>query len=136
MKEAMMFQALKNLNKKHQEEMPASLTDLNSRQLEMLPELVSAMAKNAYLRIKRGTHNLEDVVKEMRKEFAHAEKFFKKEDLDAIYEQMMSIRYRDGEQRMSLKDWADYYAKTSPKHQENLVGDSKTAEERNKNFGL
>ena len=36
----------------------------------------------------------------------------------------------DGEQRMSLKDWADYYEKTSPKHQENLVGDSKTAEER------
>lgn len=40
------------------------------------------------------------------------------------------IRYRDGEQRMSLKEWADYYEKTSPKHQENLVGDSKTAEER------
>ncbi len=31
---------------------------------------------------------------------------------------------------MSLKDWADYYEKTSPKHQENLVGDSKSAEER------
>ena len=42
----------------------------------------------------------------------------------------MNIRYRDGEQRMSLKDWADYYEKTSPKHQENLVGDSKSAEER------
>jgi len=75
-------------------------------------------------------HNLEDVVKEMRKEFAPAAKVFKKEDVDAIYEQMMNIRYRDGEQRMSLKDWADYYEKTSPKHQENLVGDSKSAEER------
>ena len=88
------------------------------------------MAENAYLRIKRGMHNLEDVVKEMRKEFAPAAKLFKKEDVDAIYEQMMNIRYRDGEQRMSLKEWADYYEKTSPKHQENLVGDSKTAEER------
>ena len=112
------------------DEMSASFIGLNSRQLEVLPKLVSAMAENAYLRIKRGMHNLEDVVKEMRKEFAPAAKIFKKEDVDAIYEQMMNIRYRDGEQRMSLKEWADYYEKTSPKHQENLVGDSKTAEER------
>lgn len=111
-------------------EMSASFIGLNSRQLEVLPKLVSAMAENAYLRIKRGMHNLEDVVKEMRKEFAPAAKIFKKEDVDAIYEQMMNIRYRDGEQRMSLKEWADYYEKTSPKHQENLVGDSKDAEER------
>lgn len=111
-------------------ELSASFVGLNSRQLEVLPKLVSAMAENAYLRIKRGMHNLEDVVKEMRKEFAPAAKVFKKEDVDAIYEQMMNIRYRDGEQRMSLKEWADYYEKTSPKHQENLVGDSMTAEER------
>ena len=112
------------------DEMSASFIGLNSKQLEVLPKLVSAMAENAYLRIKRGMHNLEDVVKEMRKEFAPAAKVFKKEDVDAIYEQMMNIRYRDGEQRMSLKDWADYYEKTSHKHQENLVGDSKSAEER------
>ena len=111
-------------------ELHASFIGLNSKQLELLPKLVGAMAENAYLRIKRGMHNLEDVVKEMRKEFAPAAKVFKKEDVDAIYEQMMNIRYRDGEQRMSLKEWADYYEKTSPKHQENLVGDSKTAEER------
>lgn len=112
------------------DELSASFIGLNSKQLEVLPKLVSAMAENAYLRIKRGMHNLEDVVKEMRKEFAPAAKLFKKEDVDAIYEHMMNIRYRDGEQRMSLKDWADYYEKTSPKHQENLAGDSKTAEER------
>lgn len=112
------------------DELSASFVGLNSKQLELLPKLVGAMAENAYLRIKRGMHNLEDVVKEMRKEFAPAAKAFKKEDVDAIYEQMMNIRYRDGEQRMSLKDWADYYEKTSPKHQENLVGDSKSAEER------
>ena len=111
-------------------ELSASFVGLNSKQLELLPKLVGAMAENAYLRIKRGMHNLEDVVKEMRKEFAPAAKVFKKEDVDAIYEQMMNIRYRDGEQRMSLKEWADYYEKTSPKHQENLVGDSKSAEER------
>ena len=118
---------LKNAGK---DELSASFVGLNSKQLELLPKLVGAMAENAYLRIKRGMHNLEDVVKEMRKEFAPAAKVFKKEDVDAIYEQMMNIRYRDGEQRMSLKEWADYYEKTSPKHQENLVGDSKTAEER------
>lgn len=112
------------------DELSASFVGLNSKQLELLPKLVGAMAENAYLRIKRGMHNLEDVVKEMRKEFAPASKLFKKEDVDAIYEQMMNIRYRDGEQRMSLKEWADYYEKTSPKHQENLVGDSKSAEER------
>ena len=112
------------------DELSASFVGLNSKQLELLPRLVGAMAENAYLRIKRGMHNLEDVVKEMRKEFAPAAKVFKKEDVDAIYEQMMNIRYRDGEQRMSLKEWADYYEKTSPKHQENLVGDSKSAEER------
>lgn len=112
------------------DELSASFIGLNSKQLELLPKLVGAMAENAYLRIKRGMHNLEDVVKEMRKEFAPAAKVFKKEDVDAIYEQMMNIRYRDGEQRMSLKEWADYYEKTSHKHQENLVGDSKSAEER------
>lgn len=122
-----LWDMLKNAGK---DEMSASFVGLNSRQLEVLPKLVSAMAENAYLRIKRGMHNLEDVVKEMRKEFAPAAKIFKKEDVDAIYEQMMNIRYRDGEQRMSLKEWANYYEKTSPKHQENLVGDSKTAEER------
>lgn len=122
-----LWDMLKNAGK---DETSASFIGLNSRQLEVLPKLVSAMAENAYLRIKRGMHNLEDVVKEMRKEFAPAAKVFKKEDVDAIYEQMMNIRYRDGEQRMSLKEWADYYEKTSPKHQENLVGDSKTAEER------
>lgn len=122
-----LWDMLKNAGK---DEISASFVGLNSRQLEVLPKLVSAMAENAYLRIKRGMHNLEDVVKEMRKEFAPASKLFKKEDVDAIYEHMMNIRYRDGEQRMSLKDWADYYEKTSPKHQENLAGDSKTAEER------
>ena len=122
-----LWDMLKNAGK---DEMSASFIGLNSRQLEVLSKLVSAMAENAYLRIKRGMHNLEDVVKEMRKEFAPAAKVFKKEDVDAIYEQMMNIRYRDGEQRMSLRDWADYYEKTSPKHQENLVGDSKTAEQR------
>lgn len=122
-----LWDMLKNAGK---DETSASFIGLNSRQLEVLPKLVSAMAENAYLRIKRGMHNLEDVVKEMRKEFAPAAKVFKKEDVDAIYEQMMNIRYRDGEQRMSLKEWADYYEKTSPKHQENLVGDSKSAEER------
>lgn len=122
-----LWDMLKNAGK---DETSASFIGLNSRQLEVLPKLVSAMAENAYLRIKRGMHNLEDVVKEMRKEFAPAAKIFKKEDVDAIYEQMMNIRYRDGEQRMSLKEWADYYEKTSPKHQENLVGDSKSAEER------
>lgn len=120
----------KELMNAGKDEMSASFIGLNSRQLEVLPKLVSAMAENAYLRIKRGMHNLEDVVKEMRKEFAPAAKIFKNEDVNAIYEQMMNIRYRDGEQRMSLKEWADYYEKTSPKHQENLVGDSKDAEER------
>lgn len=119
-----------DLLKAGREDLSASFIGLNARQLEVLPKLVSAMAENAYLRIKRGMHNLEDVVKEMRKEFAPAAQVFKKEDVDAIYEQMMNIRYRDGEQRMSLKEWADYYEKTSPKHQENLVGDSKEAEDR------
>lgn len=122
-----LWDMLRNAGK---DELSASFVGLNSKQLELLPKLVGAMAENAYLRIKRGMHNLEDVVKEMRKEFAPAAKVFKKEDVDAIYEQMMNIRYRDGEQRMSLKEWADYYEKTSPEHQENLVGDSKTAEER------
>lgn len=125
-----LWDMLKNAGK---DELSASFVGLNSKQLELLPKLVGAMAENAYLRIKRGMHNLEDVVKEMRKEFAPAAKVFKKEDVDAIYEQMMNIRYRDGEQRMSLKEWADYYEKTSPKHQENLVGDSKDAEERKQN---
>lgn len=81
--------------------MAASLVGLTPRQLEVLPKLVGAMAENAYLRIKRGMHNLDEMVKEMRKEFAPAAKYFDKENVDAIYEQMMNILYRDGEQRMS-----------------------------------
>lgn len=75
-------------------------------------------------------NQIEAAAAEFKKEHPLTEEEIKKEDVDAIYEQMMNIRYRDGEQRMSLKEWADYYEKTSPKHQENLVGDSKSAEER------
>ena len=107
-----------------------SLTD---KQKEILPKLLTAMKKGMYARIKEGVYNLEDVMERIRKDFDFFFSKIDKEDANKILaEAAYKGRYTDPEtgERMKLSEFAEREKKTSPKHQENLVGDSKSAEER------
>lgn len=107
-----------------------SLTD---KQKEILPKLLTAMKKGMYARIKEGVYNLEDVMERIRKDFDF---FFSKIDKDdankILAEAAYKGRYTDPEtgERMKLSEFAEREKKNTPEHQENLVGDSKSAEER------
>ncbi len=107
-----------------------SLTD---KQKEILPKLLTAMKKGMYARIKEGVYNLEDVMERIRKDFDFFFSKIDKEDANKILaEAAYKGRYTDPEtgERMKLSEFAEREKKNTPKHQENLVGDSKTAEER------
>lgn len=107
-----------------------SLTD---KQKEILPKLLTAMKKGMYARIKEGVYNLEDVMERIRKDFDFFFSKIDKEDANKILaEAAYKGRYTDPEtgERMKLSEFAEREKKNTPKHQENLVGDSKSAEER------
>ena len=107
-----------------------SLTD---KQKEILPKLLTAIKKGMYARIKEGVYNLEDVMERIRKDFDFFFSKIDKEDANKILaEAAYKGRYTDPEtgERMKLSEFAERERKSDPKHQENLVGDSKTAEER------
>lgn len=107
-----------------------SLTD---KQKEILPKLLTAMKKGMYARIKEGVYNLEDVMERIRKDFDFFFSKIDKEDANKILaEAAYKGRYTDPEtgERMKLSEFAEREKKNTPKHQENLVGDSKTAEQR------
>ena len=107
-----------------------SLTD---KQKEILPKLLSAMKKGMYARIKEGVYNLEDVMERVRKDFDFFFSKIDKEDANKILaEAAYKGRYTDPEtgERMKLSEFAEREKKNTPEHQENLVGDSKSAEER------
>lgn len=107
-----------------------SLTD---KQKEILPKLLTAMKKGMYARIKEGVYNLEDVMERIRKDFDFFFSKIDKEDANKILaEAAYKGRYTDPEtgERMKLSEFAEREKKNTPEHQENLVGDSKTAEER------
>ena len=107
-----------------------SLTD---KQKEILPKLLTAMKKGMYARIKEGVYNLEDVMERIRKDFDFFFSKIDKEDANKILaEAAYKGRYTDPEtgERMKLSEFAEREKKNTPEHQENLVGDSKAAEER------
>lgn len=107
-----------------------SLTD---KQKEILPKLLTAMKKGMYARIKEGVYNLEDVMERIRKDFDFFFSKIDKEDANKILaEAAYKGRYTDPEtgERMKLSEFAEREKKNTPEHQENLVGDSKSAEER------
>lgn len=119
---------MKELRKKRMGQANSGFIDQNL--IEAAPKLFSLAAKCAYSRIKLGMYDAKEVVKDLQKRFKEAFDGFDKKDVELFYSQIMSQKWRDGDKRMSLTDWAEYYRKLSPEHQEKLVGDSKTAEER------
>lgn len=119
---------MKELRKKRMGQANSGFIDQNL--IEAAPTMFSLAAKCAYSRIKLGMYDAKEVIKDLQKRFKEAFDGFDKKDVDMFYSQIMSQKWRDGDKRMSLNDWAEYYRKLSPEHQEKLVGDSKTAEER------
>ena len=106
---------------------------LTDKQKEILPKLLTAIKGSMYARIKEGVYNLEDVVERVRKDFDAFFNKIDKEDANKILaEAAYKGRYTDPEtgERMKLSEFAEREKKNTPKHQENLVGDSKSAEER------
>lgn len=119
---------MKELRKKRMGQANSGFIDQNL--IEAAPKMFSLAAKCAYSRIKLGMYDAKEVVKDLRKRFKEAFDGFDKNDVDSFYSQIMDQKWKDGDKRMSLNDWAEYYRKLSPEHQDKLVGDSKTAEER------
>lgn len=119
---------MKELRKKRMGQANSGFIDQNL--IEAAPKMFSLAAKCAYSRIKLGMYDAKEVVKDLQKRFKEAFDGFDKKDVELFYSQIMSQKWRDGDKRMSLTDWAEYYRKLSPEHQEKLVGDSKTAEDR------
>ena len=106
---------------------------LTDKQKEILPKLLTAIKGSMYARIKEGVYNLEDVVERVRKDFdAFFGKIDKNDANKILAEAAYKGRYTDSEtgERMKLSEFAERERKNTPKHQENLVGDSKDAEER------
>ena len=106
---------------------------LTDKQKEILPKLLTAIKGSMYARIKEGVYNLEDVVERVRKDFdAFFGKIDKNDANKILAEAAYKGRYTDPEtgERMKLSEFAERERKNTPKHQENLVGDSKDAEER------
>lgn len=106
---------------------------LTDKQKEILPKLLTAIKGSMYARIKEGVYNLEDVVERVRKDFdAFFGKIDKNDANKILAEAAYKGRYTDPEtgERMKLSEFAERERKNTPKHQENLVGDSKSAEER------
>lgn len=106
---------------------------LTDKQKEILPKLLTAIKGSMYARIKEGVYNLEDVVERVRKDFdAFFGKIDKNDANKILAEAAYKGRYTDPEtgERMKLSEFAERERKNTPKHQENLVGDSKTAEDR------
>lgn len=119
---------MKELRKKRMGQANSGFIDQNL--IEAAPKMFSLAAKCAYSRIKLGMYDAKEVVKDLQKRFKEAFDGFDKKDVELFYSQIMSQKWRDGDKRMSLTDWAEYYRKLSPEHQDKLVGDSKAAEER------
>lgn len=119
---------MRELKKKRGSQLNSGFIDQNL--IEAAPKMFSLAAKCAYTRIKLGMYDAKEVVKDLRKRFNDAFDGFDKKDVDLFYSQIMNQKWRDGDKRMSLNDWAEHYRKLSPEHQKNLVGDSKDAEER------
>lgn len=122
---------MKELRKKRSGQLNSGFIDQNL--VEAAPKMFSLAAKCAYTRIKLGMYDAKEVVKDLRERFKEAFDGFDKRDIETFYSQIMEQKWRDGDKRMSLNDWAEHYRKLSPEYKEKLEGDSKDAEERKLN---
>lgn len=119
---------MKDLQKKRRSQLNSGFIDQNL--VEAAPKMFSLAAKCAYTRIKLGMYDAKEVVKDLRERFKEAFDGFDKRDIETFYSEIMNQKWRDGDKRMSLNDWAEHYRKLSPEYKEKLEGDSKDAEER------
>lgn len=122
---------MKDLQKKRRGQLNSGFIDQNL--IEAAPKMFSLAAKCAYTRIKLGMYDAKEVVKDLRERFKEAFEGFDKRDIETFYSEIMNQKWRDGDKRMSLNDWAEHYRKLSPEYKEKLEGDSKDAEERKQN---
>ena len=122
---------MKELRKKRSGQLNSGFIDQNL--VEAAPKMFSLAAKCAYTRIKLGMYDAKEVVKDLRERFKEAFDGFDKRDIETFYSEIMNQKWRDGDKRMSLNDWAEHYRKLSPEYKEKLEGDSKDAEERKAN---
>ena len=122
---------MKDLQKKRRSQLNSGFIDQNL--IEAAPKMFSLAAKCAYTRIKLGMYDAKEVVKDLRERFKEAFEGFDKRDIETFYSEIMNQKWRDGDKRMSLNDWAEHYRKLSPEYKEKLEGDSKEAEERKAN---
>lgn len=122
---------MKDLQKKRRSQLNSGFIDQNL--VEAAPKMFSLAAKCAYTRIKLGMYDAKEVMKDLRERFKEAFDGFDKRDIETFYSQIMEQKWRDGDKRMSLNDWAEHYRKLSPEYKEKLEGDSKEAEERKAN---
>lgn len=122
---------MKDLRKKRLGQLNSGFVDQNL--IVAAPKMFSLAAKCAYTRIKLGMYDAKEVVKDLRERFKEAFEDFDKKDIETFYSEIMNQKWRDGDTRMSLNDWAEHYRKMSPEYKEKLVGDSKDAEERKQN---
>ena len=119
---------MKELRKKQSGQLNSGFIDQNL--IEAAPKMFSLAAKCAYTRIKLGMYDAKEVVKDLRNRFKDAFDGFDKRDVETFYSEIMNQKWRDGDKRMSLNEWAEHYRKLSPEYKEKLEGDSKDAEER------
>ena len=119
---------MKDLRKKRGGQLNSGFIDQHL--IEAAPKMFSLAAKCAYTRIKLGMFDAKEIIKDLKARFKEAFDGFDKKDIETFYSEIMKQKWRDGNERMSLNDWAEHYKKLSPEHQKKLAGDSKLAEEK------
>ena len=104
---------LDEFNRAGREELSMSLVGMNSRQMEVLPRLVSAGAKVGYAYIKKGAHNFVEWAKRMREALGGKLKDagLGENEIDAFIKEMWKSKLpMDGEVH-TVEEWAGIIGK-------------------------
>jgi hypothetical protein len=104
---------LDEFNRAGREELSMSLVGMNSRQMEVLPWLVSAGAKVGYAYIKKGAHNFAEWAKRMREALGSKLKDagLGENEIDAFIKEMWKSKLpMDGETH-TVEEWASIMGK-------------------------
>lgn len=95
------------------EELSMSLVGMNSRQMEVLPRLITAGAKVGYAYVKKGVHNFAEWAKRMRDVFGGklADAGLGENEIDAFIKEMWKSKLpMDGEVH-TIEEWASILGK-------------------------
>lgn len=104
---------LDEFNRAGREELSMSLVGMNSRQMEVLPQLVSAGAKVGYAYIKKGAHNFAEWAKRMREALGSKLKDagLGENEIDAFIKEMWKSKLpMDGEVH-TVEEWTGIIGK-------------------------